>query len=157
MSLDDDIVKDVYQVKAELSGINLILERVEESLRRLADVSQNVSEMIAVQENRLSTQEKIIQHLITIMETRQKEFQASEKNIEQQIEKLETEIYKELETNHKELIKQLIEHREETNAQFNSIQSKFANMEKFVWVISGGAAVVGFILSKIINWSKIFG
>lgn len=157
MSLDDDIVKDVYQVKAELSGINLILERVEESLRRLADVSQNVSEMIAVQENRLSTQEKIIQHLITIMETRQKEFQASEKNIEQKIEKLENEIYKELETNHKELIKQLIEHREETNAQFNSIQSKFANMEKFVWVISGGAAVVGFILSKIINWSKIFG
>lgn len=157
MANDDDLIKDVYQVKAELSGINLILERVEESLRRLADVSQNVSEMIAVQENRLSTQEKIIQHLITIMETRQKEFQASEKNIEQKIEKLENEIYKELETNHKELIKQLIEHREETNAQFNSIQSKFANMEKFVWVISGGAAVVGFILSKIINWSKIFG
>lgn len=157
MANDDDLIKDVYQVKAELSGINLILERVEESLRRLADVSQNVSEMIAVQENRLSTQEKIIQHLITIMETRQKEFQVSEKNIEQKIEKLENEIYKELETNHKELIKQLIEHREETNAQFNSIQSKFANMEKFVWVISGGAAVVGFILSKIINWSKIFG
>ena len=65
-----DIAKDVYQLKADMAQINTLVDRLDITITKLTEVSTNISELLAVQTNRLETQEKLSSKLFEIIEKR---------------------------------------------------------------------------------------
>lgn len=141
------IYKDVYQLKAEITQISNILTKLDNTIDKLTEVSTNISQLLAIQTNRLETQEKISEKL-------SKELDDNDKLIRQEIARLEKDLREELEDQYDEILKEIKSMKESNHKQHETLNSKLAIVEKWIWLVSGGAAVVGFILSKLT--SKLF-
>ncbi len=150
MAVDNNVqslYKDVYQLKAEISQISNILGKLDNTIDKLTEVSTNISQLLAIQTNRLESQEKISEKL-------SKELDDNDKLIRQEINRLEKQLREELEDQYDEILKEIKSMKESNQKQHDALNSKLSIVEKWIWLVSGGAAVVGFILSKLT--SKIF-
>lgn len=142
-----ELYKDVYQLKAEIQHVNTLVDRLDIAIGQLSTVSKNISELLAVQGTRLQYQEKMSEQLTELIQKSNREGAKNTDEIEaalnHKIERLENELVAE--------IKSL---RDENKKQHEEMKSKLALVEKWIWVVTGGAAVVGFIVSKASSYIK---
>jgi chromosome segregation ATPase len=143
----NDLYRDVYQIRAEMGQLNGLIERLDTTIERLTEVSTTISKLLAVQTNRLDHLEKMSSDLSN-------EVDENDKHIHTQIATVEKELYKEIEDHHLKIMSELKIMKEENQKQHASLSEKLAFVERWMWVVSGGAAVIGFILSKVT--SKFF-
>lgn len=141
------LVRDVYQLKAEVSQINILLERMDVTIDKLTQVSTTVSQLLAVQANKIETQQKIADHLV-------EDVTKLKSTIVTRIDQVEAELYSEIERKQQEILEEIKSIRQENMAQHQKMDNKFANIERWIWLVSGGAVVVGFIISKIVSMIK---
>jgi len=146
----------VLKLQSDMSQINVLVDRLDVTISKLTEVSTSVSQLLAVQGNRLDQQEKSSNQISYLLEKRKdemvesyeilhKRISATERDHKEEVEKLETKILDE--------IKAIREENKEMHAALNK---KIVELEKWMWVVTGGAAVVGFLLSKVIDFDKIF-
>jgi len=142
-----ELYKDVYQLKAEIQHVNTLVDRLDIAIGQLSTVSKNISELLAVQGTRLQYQEKMSEQLTELIQKSNREGAKNTDEIEaalnHKIERLENELVAE--------IKSL---RDENKKQHEEMKSKLALVEKWIWVVTGGAAVVGFLVSKASSYIK---
>lgn len=138
----NELYKDIYAVKAQMSSLSNLIDRLDTTIEKLTEVSSNISQLLAVQSNRLEHLEKMSADLSS-------EIDSNDRNVQGQINHLEKEIYKEIETSHNILLSEIKQMKESNQKQLDSLNEKLAFVERWMWIVSGGAAVVGFILSKI--------
>lgn len=139
---NNELFKDVVQMKAEMNQLNNLIGRLDTTIEKLTEVSTTISQLLAVQSNRLEHLEKMSQEL-------SKEIDTNDNNVQSKLSVLEREIYKEMEQNQLVLLTEIKSLKETSQRQFEQMEQKLATVEKWMWLVSGGAAVVGFILSKI--------
>lgn len=142
-----ELYKDVYQLKAEIQHVNTLVDRLDIAIGQLSTVSKNISELLAVQGTRLQYQEKMSEQLTELIQRSNREGAKNTDEIEaalnHKIEQLENELVAE--------IKSL---RDENKKQHEEMKNKLALVEKWIWVVTGGAAVVGFLVSKVSSYIK---
>lgn len=138
----NELYKDIYTVKAQMSNLSNLIDRLDTTIEKLTEVSSNISQLLAVQSNRLEHLEKMSADLSS-------EIDSNDRNVQGQLNHLEKEIYKEIETSHSILLSEIKQMKESNQKQLDSLNEKLAFVERWMWIVSGGAAVVGFILSKI--------
>ena len=68
----------------------------------------------------------------------------------------ERELSEKIDKQYDDIIDELKEMRKESAAQHAELNARITTMEKWMWVIVGGAIVVGVLLDKI-NISALFG
>lgn len=145
-----DIAKDVYQLKADMAQINTLVDRLDITITKLTEVSTNISELLAVQTNRLETQEKLSSKLFEIIEKRKDESEQSDKDIQLQMKNLEKELYDEIEEKQEKILNELKSMKETNTKQHLEMSQRMTKLEKWIWIVTGGAIVVGFIISKVV-------
>ena len=138
----NDLYKDVYQLKAEIQHFNTLVDRLDVTISHLSTVSKNISELLAVQGTRLQYQEKMAEQLSELIQKTNKE---SSKNNDE----IETSLNQRINTLEKDLMQEIKNLRDENKKQHEEMKSKLGIVEKWIWVVTGGAAVVGFIVSKL--------
>jgi ElaB/YqjD/DUF883 family membrane-anchored ribosome-binding protein len=138
----NDLYKDVYQLKAEIQHVNTLVDRLDVAISHLSTVSKNISELLAVQGTRLQYQEKMSEQLSELIQRTSKE--TSKNNDE-----IETTLNKRIDTLEKDLMLEIKNLRDENRKQHEEMKSKLGLVEKWIWVVTGGAAVIGFIISKL--------
>jgi ABC-type transporter Mla subunit MlaD len=120
--IPDSVVVDLQR---RTERMDVMLDKLDASIEKLTEVSQNVSKLLAVHEEKLGQQEKINNNFSVLMEQRRNE---TDKKLE--------DIWDEL----KDI-------RNEQRSQHNSINDKLSKFERFVWMVGGGGVVIGFLLS----------
>jgi predicted RNase H-like nuclease (RuvC/YqgF family) len=65
------------------------------------------------------------------------------------ISDLREDIRTEIDTKHEKLIQKLDEHNKSEKEENDRLSSKISSMEKWRWMIMGGAIVVGYILAHL--------
>jgi len=109
-----------------------------------------------VQGNRLDQQEKSSNQISYLLEKRKDEMVERYEILHKRISATERdhkEEFGKIETNIRDEFKCIREENKEMHAALNK---KIVELEKWMWVVTGGAAVVGFLLSKVIDFDKIF-
>lgn len=138
----NDLYRDVYQLKAEIQHVNTLVDRLDVAISHLSTVSKNISELLAVQGTRLQYQEKMSEQLSELIQKTNKE---SSKNNDE----IETSLNQRINTLEKDLMQEIKNLRDENKKQHEEMKSKLGLVEKWIWVVTGGAAVIGFIVSKL--------
>ena len=64
-------------------------------------------------------------------------------------DEIETSLNQRINTLEKDLMQEIKNLRDENKKQHEEMKSKLGIVEKWIWVVTGGAAVVGFIVSKL--------
>lgn len=151
-------------VETKVAVMEDAISRYEEAISKLVEVSQDLKQMLAVHEIRLQERERMEFTLKAEME--------KENNIiHGRINNLSRDTKKELDTQYESILKTLKEMRDENNEHHKKVEQKLSEynaqeleplkrrisvLEKWRWVIIGGALVVGAILTNI-PWQNFIG
>jgi hypothetical protein len=110
-----------------------------------------------VQGSRLDQQERSNSQLSLLIEKRKDEVSESVENLHKRINNAEKDFKVELEKLNEKILDEMKAIREDNLEQYKALNEKISKLERWVWYVTGGAAVVGFLLSKVVNLGVLFG
>jgi hypothetical protein len=133
-----DINTEVALLKKEVSDIKVIFSRLDVAIEKITDVSTCVNRMLAVHEEKIANAEEAQSRANT-------EFTHDIK-----------ELHSRVTSNYKELTEMItLQHKEQAlhiQQLQNDLNGRVGILEKWRWLIIGGAIVVGFALQKMPIW-----
>ena len=125
-----DIRVQLATLKQEIENSNSIQGRLDTAIDKLTDVSTSIKSMLAVHEEKIQRQEQIDEVIFNKLKDRADEIDNVYRDLQREI-------------NHTE--KRLLV---EIKSLKNDIGSRVGVLEKWRWLILGGAIVIGWVLSK---------
>ena len=128
-----DIQLDVELLKKDVEEMKLIHGRLDNAISKISDVSNSINRMLAVHEEKLSSQEEAIINAENLVEARRMEFN------------------KEIKELHDRITKKSKEQLDALNYLKSELSGRVAVLDKFRWVLIGGSIVIGFIIHKLMN------
>ena len=139
----DKLATDVEILKREVADMKLIHGRLDSAITKITDVSNSINRMLAVHEEKLGNQEEAIL----------KQDADFVKDVEI--------IHKRIQNTKNELAEMMSKQHEEQSFAINSIKNDLKDrvgvLERWRWILIGGAIVVGFALHKLMNFSIVVG
>ena len=125
-----DIKVDIESLRKDIENMNTINGRIDTAIDKLTDVSTSIKSMLAVHEEKIARQEKIDEVIFEKLKDRADE-----------ISDVYRELKKDVEMSEKRLLIEI-------KSLKNDIGARVGILEKYRWLIMGGAIVIGWILSK---------
>ena len=136
--MEADINTEVALLKKEVSDIKVIFSRLDVAIEKITDVSSCVNRMLAVHEEKIANAEEAQVRANTEFTTDIKE------------------LHSRVTSNYKELTEMItLQHKEQAlhiQQLQNDLNGRVGILEKWRWLIIGGAIVVGFALQKMPIW-----
>ena len=136
--MEADINTEVALLKKEVSDIKVIFSRLDVAIEKITDVSSCVNRMLAVHEEKIANAEEAQIKANTEFTTDIKE------------------LHSRVTSNYKELTEMItMQHKEQAlhiQQLQNDLNGRVGILEKWRWLIIGGAIVVGFALQKMPIW-----
>lgn len=126
-----DLYGEVLQLKVDMAHVNTLVDRLDIAIEKLTELSTNISQLLAVQGSRLEYQQKFLEDLAEINDRRHQEF---DRKLQEKLKELDQDI---------------------GNVK-NKFNDKLSQIERWIWLVSGGAVVVAFIITKIFPSIKFF-
>tara|TARA_X000000950_G_scaffold287041_1_gene397807 strand:+ start:7360 stop:7770 length:411 start_codon:yes stop_codon:yes gene_type:complete len=128
-----DIQLDVELLKKDVEEMKFIHGRLDNAISKISDVSNSINRMLAVHEEKLSSQEEAIINAENLVEARRMEFN------------------KEIKELHDRITKNSKEQLDAINNLKTELSGRVAVLDKFRWVLIGSSIVIGFIIHKLMN------
>ena len=125
-----DIKVDIQSLRKDIENVNTIHNRLDTAIDRLTDVSTSIKSMLAVHEEKIARQEKIDEIIFDKLKDRADE-----------ISDVYRELKKDVEMSEKRLLIEI-------KSLKNDIGARVGVLERYKWLILGGAIVIGWIMSK---------
>ena len=125
-----DIKVDIESLRKDIENVNTINGRIDTAIDKLTDVSTSIKSMLAVHEEKITRQEKIDEIIFEKLKDRADE-----------ISDVYRELKKDVEMSEKRLLIEI-------KSLKNDIGARVGVLERYKWLILGGAIVIGWILSK---------
>jgi len=125
-----EIKVDIESLRKDIENVNTINGRIDTAIDKLTDVSTSIKSMLAVHEEKITRQEKIDEVIFEKLKDRADE-----------ISDVYRELKKDVEMSEKRLLIEI-------KSLKNDIGARVGVLEKYRWIIIGGAIVIGWILSK---------
>lgn len=112
------------------------LDRIEDVIEKLTEISADLNKMIAVQEQKISQQERSMGIIEDVVEKRREEYDKKIQNVYDVMRSEDTKILGEIE-----------EMRKEQKEQHKAISEKMSGLEKIIWLYLGGFSVLVFMIT----------
>ena len=125
-----DLKVQIAGLKKDVQNVNNLNERLDTAIQKLTDVSTSIKSMLAVHEEKISRQEQIDDIIFGKLKERENEIDNVHRDLTKEIQQTEKRLLLE--------IKQLKV----------DIGGRVGTLEKYKWLILGGAIVIGWILSS---------
>ena len=125
-----EIKVDIESLRKDIENVNTIHNRLDTAIDRLTDVSTSIKSMLAVHEEKIARQEKIDEIIFDKLKDRADE-----------ISDVYRELKKDVEMSEKRLLIEI-------KSLKNDIGARVGVLERYKWLIIGGAIVIGWIMSK---------
>ena len=124
-----DLKVQLEGLKKDVENVNNLNDRLDTAIQKLTDVSTSIKSMLAVHEEKISRQEQIDDIIFGKLKDRENE-----------IDKVHRELTKEIQSTEKRLLIEMKQIKLDLGARVGII-------ERYKWLIMGGAIVLGWILS----------
>ena len=125
-----EILIDIAGLKKDVEQVNQIHNRLDTAIDKLTDVSTSIKQMLAVHEEKISRQEQTDEVIFTKLRERQLEIDTVYKELQKEIQQTEKRLLIEI------------------KSLKLDIGGRVGTLEKYKWLILGGAIVIGWILSS---------
>ena len=125
-----EIKVDIESLRKDIENVNTIHNRLDTAIDRLTEVSTSIKSMLAVHEEKIQRQEKIDEVIFDKLKDRADE-----------ISDVYRELKKDVEMSEKRLLIEI-------KSLKNDIGARVGVLERYKWLIIGGAIVIGWIMSK---------
>ena len=125
-----DLKVQIAGLKKDIENVNNLNGRLDTAIEKLTDVSTSIKQMLAVHEEKISRQEQIDEIIFDKLKERAGEIDQVHRDLTREIQQVEKRLLLEM--------KQLK----------LDIGGRVGILEKYKWLVLGGAIVAGWILSN---------
>lgn len=158
----------LIDIEKKVAGMEVLVTRFDTALDKISEVSLNVSKLLAVHEQRLEASEEAakmlrLDHQSTANELHSR-VTSSEQRLRTEMSDQQKEILgeiKSLRSDIDELGEDLTQKNEDTRVALKSdieaVSGRVSKLERLAYIVIGGAAVIGFLLSQAIGVLQLFG
>ena len=146
------IAENVSYLQQDMAKVGLLVDRLDTTIDKLADISNNVSNLLAVHETKLSAQEIISKQTVDLVEKRRVETDDKLQTIHSRISSGEKELADKIDPQYDEIMLELKDMRRESTEQHNKLSGRITTMEKWMWAVVGGAGVIGSLITIAIRF-----
>jgi len=140
--MSEDLKTEIELVKRDINQLNLVMGKLDITIDKLSEVATSINRMLAVQENRIDTQDRQLDKNVEIIHDR--------------IEKHRSETSDGIEKSHQLIMDEIRKLREEQQAHHVAVSDRLNRLEQWRWIMIGGAMVVGYLISAM-PIQKLFG
>jgi hypothetical protein len=120
------------------------LDRIEDAIVRLTGISGDLKSMIAVNESRITQQEKSSEELHIVIEARRVENDAKLKDV-----------YDTMREQDNSILSEISKLRKESSDQHNILSNKINQLERYIWIAIGGGMVLTWLASNLVHYFKV--
>jgi DNA repair ATPase RecN len=124
-----DLKVELAKVKKDIENVNSLNGRIDNAIEKLTDVSTSIKQMLAVHEEKIARQEQIDEVIFEKLKERAGEIDTVHRELSKEIQQVEKRL--------------LIEMKQIKL----DIGSRVGILEKYRWLIMGGAIVVGWFIA----------
>ena len=149
------LAENVSSLQQDMAQVGALVDRLDITIEKLTEVSSTVSQLLAVQGNRLEFQEKVAEKLQDLVEKRRQETDTSLKEVYTRIENVEKDLQKDIDDSQASVIREIKDLRIEGQAQHKEMNDRMGRLEKWMWTIGGVAIVIAVLFNKI-DFTSIF-
>ena len=125
-----DIKVQLESLRKDIENVNSIQGKLDTAIDKLTDVSTSIKQMLAVHEEKIQRQEQIDEVIFNKLKDRADEIDNVYRDLQREINQTEKRLLIEI------------------KSLKNDIGSRVGVLEKWRWLILGGAIVIGWVLSK---------
>lgn len=147
------LAENVVSLQKDMAQVGALVVRLDVTIEKLTEVSSTVSQLLAVQGNRLEFQEKIQEKLQELVEKRRIETDTAINNVYMRIEKVESDLQEDISSTHDKIIARIDDMQKASTKQHEEIHNKMgeriAKLEKWIWTVAGGCMVVLWLVNNI--------
>lgn len=136
----------ISTLQQDMAQVGTLVDRLDVTIEKLTEVSTRVSELLAVQGTRLLNQEKVSEQIQALIETRRVETDANIKDVYIRVERVEKDLYNDMEASQTKVLNEIKEMRAEATTQHNELKGKVNRLEKWMWTCIGAIIVISFII-----------
>jgi|TARA_B100000959_G_C14935361_1_gene605522 predicted RNase H-like nuclease (RuvC/YqgF family) len=119
----------IESLKKDIENISTLNSRIDNAIEKLTDVSASIKSMLAVHEEKISRQELIDEVIFKKITERKEDIETVHKELTRELEQVEKRLLLEI------------------KAIRNDIGSRVGMLEKYRWLIMGGAIVIGWFIA----------
>ena len=130
---------------ADMQNIHI---RLDKAITKIIDVSNSIHIMLAVHEEKIERQDEILSDNTSQIEAKRKELATDIKDLHSRITTINRELYDRITNTEQHIISENQKNIESLKVNLND---RVSILEKWRWLIIGGAVVVGFILNKFLQ------
>lgn len=154
------LAENVSALQQDMAQVGALVDRLDVTIEKLTEVSTTVSQLLAVQGNRLEFQEKVAEKLQDLVEKRRTETESYVKDLHVKIDNVEKDLKKDIDESHDSILEKIEQMQQNSTQQHQQISEKtnerIARLEKWMWGAVGGSIVIVWLLDKI-NIPGLFG
>jgi chromosome segregation ATPase len=125
-----DIKVQLESLRKDIESVNSINNRLDTAIDKLTDVSTSIKQMLAVHEEKIQRQEQVDEVIFNKLKERADEIDNVYRDLQREINQTEKRLLVEI------------------KSLRNDIGGRVGVLEKWRWLIIGGAIVIGWVLSK---------
>lgn len=151
MAEDYDLKTEVAIIKRDISAINTFSAKIDDAIEKMAEVSNSISKMLIMHENKLQNHDQLIDGLKMSMSERKSDFEKQVELLHKRISDMKDENHVERQKNQAELLAAI----KSIGDSVNGLDERITSLEQWKWWLLGAAAVIGLIMSQI-PWSSFF-
>ena len=145
-------IKVLTLMDAQVKILESVVERIDTSIEKLTEVSNSIGKLLAVHDERINQLEKVhnrqeddIRDIYSRITVTSKEICDKLDSVEDSLEGKMKEHSNTSEKLHKEL-------KVDLDGRLKTIDDRIGILERWRWLILGGATVLGFLLEKIVSF-----
>jgi prefoldin subunit 5 len=143
------LADDVSYLQQDMAKIGMLVDRLDVTIDKLAEVSTSLSQLLAVHETKISAQDAIVKSVSDLVEKRREEMEQNIKLLHARISSGEKEMEDKLDDRAESILEELKEMRAESAKQHEALNNRITVLEKWMWVVVGALAVLNFLGGNI--------
>ena len=136
----EKLTAEIKLLKKDITQSEQIHTRLDTAIEKLTELAVNIKSMLAVHESKIARAEQVDDDIFVLLESRRKEWEADLK-----------ELHSRITTNTRELREEMIDCEKRILLEIRSVRGELSGrvglLEKWRWLIIGGAIVIGLIMS----------
>ena len=132
-------------LERDFAGLKDVVEKLENSIQKLTDISASMEKILAVHENVNSTQKSVNELLFDKLQQERDQNRIEHEKMLSSLEDVSDDLKRDIE-----------ELKKMDADRIASVEKKVDSIEKWRWMLIGGGVVIGAIFSTVLGLVKTF-
>lgn len=141
-------------IESEIEVLKSVVTKLDSSLEKISEVSNNIGRLLAVHNERLDQLEKTSDQRSDDIKELNQRISNQTKEIVEKITCLEKTMEDRLRANSSELKKQHQDIQKEIQSDMATLDNRLGILERWRWYIIGGAAAIGYLIGNLADIVK---